>query len=568
MQLSMDQYTEQLRPEKRNLSADLMAGLTFAVVNVPQSMAHALMATINPVQGIYTLILAMPVGALFTSSVFMNVSTTSALSVAVGSSLVGYTGDQKIQALASLVVMVGVFELILGLLKLGSMIRFVPNSVMTGFINGVAVLIILGQVSDMTGTNSAYSNKVAKALDVLLHPELIEWASVAISVLTIVIIVGLGRTRLRKIAPIFGLLISTLVVYVLQLSNVDLVKDVATITGALPHLVLPSLQLMVKMIIPAISLAIVGLIQGAGVSQSFPNPDGKFPDVSRDFVGQGAGNIAAGLFQGIPAGGSMSGTALNITSGAKTRWTNIFAGVFVALIIVFFSRLVGFIPMPALAALVLLAGVQSLHISDAITVYQTGPISIAAMALTFVGTLFIPLQYAVLAGVAFAILLYVFQASNQVKVIQIVPVADGLPEETPAPAQLPSDQVTVLLVYGSIFFAAAQTIENALPVVDDTHHAVVILGLRGHTEIASTFINTLSRYSAALQEKESKLMLAGIDKDVYELLRRTGVLAQIGEENVFLAEKQLGGSVNQALKAARDWLGHAPNLPTIQLKTD
>jgi SulP family sulfate permease len=564
----MDQYTEQLRPEKRNLSADLMAGLTFAVVNVPQSMAHALMATINPVQGIYTLILAMPVGALFTSSVFMNVSTTSALSVAVGSSLVGYTGDQKIQALASLVVMVGVFELILGLLKLGSMIRFVPNSVMTGFINGVAVLIILGQVSDMTGTNSAYSNKVAKALDVLLHPELIEWASVAISVLTIVIIVGLGRTRLRKIAPIFGLLISTLVVYVLQLSNVDLVKDVATITGALPHLVLPSLQLMVKMIIPAISLAIVGLIQGAGVSQSFPNPDGKFPDVSRDFVGQGAGNIAAGLFQGIPAGGSMSGTALNITSGAKTRWTNIFAGVFVALIIVFFSRLVGFIPMPALAALVLLAGVQSLHISDAITVYQTGPISIAAMALTFVGTLFIPLQYAVLAGVAFAILLYVFQASNQVKVIQIVPVADGLPEETPAPAQLPSDQVTVLLVYGSIFFAAAQTIENALPVVDDTHHAVVILGLRGHTEIASTFINTLSRYSAALQEKESKLMLAGIDKDVYELLRRTGVLAQIGEENVFLAEKQLGGSVNQALKAARSWLGQEPHLPTIQLKMD
>jgi SulP family sulfate permease len=118
------------------------------------------------------------------------------------------------------------------------------------------------------------------------------------------------------------------------------------------------------------------------------------------------------------------------------------------------------------------------------------------MALTFVCTLFIPLQYAVLTGVGFSILLYVFQASNQVKVIQVNPVPDGLPEETSAPAQLPSDQVTILLVYGSIFFAAAQTIENALPVVDDTHHAVVILGLRGHTEIASTFINTLSRYSA------------------------------------------------------------------------
>jgi sulfate permease, SulP family len=559
---------EQLRPEKRNLTADLLAGLTFAVVNVPQSMAHALMATINPVQGIFTLIAAMPVGALFTSSVFMNVSTTSALAVAVGSSLAGYSGDQKIQALASLVIMVGVIELILGLLKLGSMIRFVPNSVMTGFINGVAVLIILGQVSDLTGANSAYSNKVAKTLDIILHPQLIEWEEVAISVLTILIILGLGRTRLRKVAPIFGLIISTLVVYIFQLHNVAQVRDVTTITGALPHLVMPSAQLLIKMIIPAVSLAIIGLIQGAGVSQSFPNPDGKFPDVSRDFVGQGAANIAAGLFQGIPAGGSMSGTSLNFTSGARTRWTNIFAGVFVALIIVFFSRFVGLIPMPALAALVLLAGVQSLHISDAITVYQTGPISIAAMALTFTGTLFIPLQYAVLTGVAFSILLYVFQASNQVKVIQILPVADGLPEEHPAPAQLASNQVTILLVYGSIFFAAAQTIEKALPGVDDTHHAVVILGLRGHTEIASTFINTLSRYAASLQEKESILMLAGIDKEVFELLRRTGVLAQIGEENVFLAQKQLGGSVNQALKAARSWLGHEPNQPSIQLNLD
>ena len=564
----MDQYTEQLRPEKRNLSADLMAGLTFAVVNVPQSMAHALMATINPVQGIYTLILAMPVGALFTSSVFMNVSTTSALSVAVGSSLVGYTGDQKIQALASLVLMVGVVELILGLLKLGSMIRFVPNSVMTGFINGVAVLIILGQVSDLTGTNSAYTNKVAKTLDVLLHPELINWASVAVGLLTILIILGLSRTKLRKIAAIVGLVTATLVVTIFQLNTVVQVNDVTTLTGSLPHLVMPSLQLLVKMIIPAISLAIIGLIQGAGVSQSFPNPDGKFPDVSRDFLGQGTANIASGLFQGIPAGGSMSGTSLNITSGAKTRWTNIFAGVFVALILLFFSRFVGFIPMPALAGLVLLAGVQSLQIPSAITVYQTGPISAVAMGLTFVSTLFIPLQYAVLTGVAFSILLYVFQASNQVKVIQVVPVPEGLPEEEPAPAQLPSDQATILLVYGSIFFAAAQTIEDSLPALDNTRHAVVILSLRGHTEIASTFINVLSRYSASLQERESKLMLAGIDKDVYELLRRTGLLAQIGEENVFLAQKQLAGSVNQALKAARTWLGQPTGGAIIQLKTE
>jgi SulP family sulfate permease len=557
---------EQLRPRKNNLSADLLAGLTFAVVNIPQSMAHALLATINPVQGIFTLMFATPVAALFTSSVFMNVSTTSALSVAVGSSLVGYSGDQKIQALATLVLLVGLVGLILGLLKMGTLVRFVPNSVMTGFINGVAVLIILGQVTDLTGTTSSYSNKVAKTLDVFLHPERIDWTAVGIALLTILIVVGVSRTRLRKIAPILGLIIPTLVVYILNLHGVILVKEVTDISGVLPRLTLPGLQLLRDMIIPAISLAIVGLVQGAGVSQSFPNPDGKFPDISRDFIGQGMANLSAGLFQGIPAGGSMSGTSLNVASGAKTRWTNIFAGIFVAIIVLVFSPIVEAIPMPALAALVLLAGVQSLHIPQAITVYQTGPISITTMVLTFVGTLFIPLQYAVLVGVGFSILLYVFQASNQVKVIQVVPVPDGLPEEYPAPDQLPSDQVTILMVFGSIFFAAAQTIEKALPAVDNTSHSVVILGLRGHNEIASTFINTLSRYSDALKEKGSILMLAGIDKDVFDLLRRTGVLAQIGEENVFLAEKQLGGSINKALKAARIWLDTEVHGPTFQLK--
>src|SRR4030043_1788449 len=116
--------------------------------------------------------------------------------------------------------------------------------------------------------------------------------------------------------------------------------DVADRPPALPNLVLPDLTLIAALIVPAIAVGIIGLVQGAGVSQTFPNPDGKYSDVSRDFLGQGAANIAAGFFGGIPAGGSSSGSALMVSAGARSRWANIFGGIAVALVVLLFADLV------------------------------------------------------------------------------------------------------------------------------------------------------------------------------------------------------------------------------------
>ena len=157
--------TQSTQPQRRSLAADAIAGLTFAVVNVPQSMAHALLATVNPVLGIYTLLAAMPVAAFFTSSIYMNVSTTSALSVAAADGLAGIPAGGKVEALAVMVLLMGVLQVAAGLLRLGFLVRFVSNAVMIGFLNGVAVLIILGQLGDLTGYDSPYSNRVAQALD-------------------------------------------------------------------------------------------------------------------------------------------------------------------------------------------------------------------------------------------------------------------------------------------------------------------------------------------------------------------------------------------------------------------
>jgi SulP family sulfate permease len=555
---------QNLKPERRHLNADIIAGLTFAIVNVPQAMAHALLATVNPVLGIYTLMMAVPIGALFTSSVFMNVSTTSALSVAAGAGLADVPSGQKAQALIAMVLMVGLIQLLAGLFKLGFLVRFVSNSVMTGFLNGVAVLIILGQLGDLTGYDSAYSNKVAQALDLLLNLDQINVPATFIGLLTLGLMVLLLRTALRKFAFIIAIGVSTLLLALLTLpalatsagfASVQTVADIADIPRALPSLVLPTPELILTMLLPAFSVALIGLIQGAGVSQGYPNPDGKYPNMSRDFLGQGVANMATSLVGGLPAGGSISGTALIISAGAKSRWTNIFAGLFVALIVLLVAPLVERVPMPALAALLIVAGFQGLRVQQAITVWNTGKVAGIVMVMTFAATLLVPLQYAVLLGVALSVLLFVFRQSNKVVITEIVPMPGGLPEERPAPQQLPSNQLTLLMVYGSLFFAAAKNFEDLLPTVDETTHAVVAIGLRGKAEIGSTFVSVLQRYAESLQAHDSKLMLVGVDPAVHKQLAKTGLLSLIGEENIFLATPQLGGAMNQAVTAAYAWLG-------------
>ncbi|MEZ4770739.1 MAG: SulP family inorganic anion transporter [Caldilineales bacterium] len=546
---------QQFKPERSTFGSDLIAGLTFAVVNVPQAMAHALLAFVsNPVMGIYTLMVAVPVGAVFTSSVFMNVSTTSALSVATGEVLGSMTEGSRTQALIALVFLIGVIQLLAGVFRLGFLVRFVSNAVMTGFLNGIAVLIILGQLGDLTGYDSIFSNRIAQALDLLLRLNQVDRPTTVIGLLTLGLILLLTKTQLRKFAFIIAIAVSTTLLALLGWQSVETVGDIATITAQLPDIQLPTVSLLAQMLLPAFSIAIIGLIQGAGVSQGYPNPDGKYPNISRDFFGQGMANIATSFVGGIPAGGSISGTALIMSAGARSRLTNISVGLFVALIVVLFAPLVSLVPMSALAALLIVAGFQGMRIPQAWTVWNTSRVSGVVMIMTFLATLIIPLQFAVLVGVAFSILLYVARQSNKVILMQIVPIPGGLPEEHPAPRTLPSNQVTMLQIYGSLFFAAAKSLEEMLPAPDGTNRAAVLIGLRGRDEIGSTFVTVLERYAKDLHAHDSKLMLVGVSPDVYSQLVRSGLRAIIGDENIFPATAQLGEAMNRALAIANQWL--------------
>jgi sulfate permease, SulP family len=562
---------QRLKPERSHLASDLVAALTFAVVNVPQAMGHALLVMVNPVLGIYTLMIAVPIGAIFSSSVFMNVSTTGALAVAAGVVLLEFPAGQRAEALVVLVLLVGLIQLLAGLFRLGFLIRFVSNAVMTGFLNGVAVLIILGQLSDLTGYQSSFSNRVAQGLDLLLRIGQVNPQVTTMGVFTLALIVGLlWHKTLQRFAFIIAIAVATVLLVLLtlpalpmaaQFAVVPTVGNISAIPRELPQLALPQLSLVLSLWLPALSIAIIGLVQGAGVSQGTPNPDGRYPDVSRDFLGQGAANMATSLVGGIPAGGSVSGTALIVGAGAKSRWGNIFVGLFVALIVLLIGPLVERVPMPALAALLIVAGFQGLRVEQAVMAWKTGRISRLVMGVTFVATLVVPLQFAVLFGVALSILLNTIRQSNKVVVTQWVLQPEGFPLEQPPPQRLPSHHLTVLHVYGSLFFAAAKNIEEMLPEVGNATRAAVAINLRGKSDIGSTFVTVLQRYAQALQARQGKLMLVGVDPLVRDQLAKTGVLRLIGDENVFVATPQLGEALNQAVAAAHAWLDQPPGTP-------
>jgi SulP family sulfate permease len=399
----------------KTIITDSVAGLTLGIESIPDAMASGLLAGVNPIHAVYAVMLATPVGALFASSVFMSVQTTSAMSLIVAS-VPQVRGDEGMDALFALAILTGIIMLVFGLLKMGSLLRFVPNSVMTGFVNGIAVLIILGQLGDLTGYDTQGANKIAQTIDLFFNLNQVDLPTLMVGIATILLIIVLERTRLKSFGIVVALIVASLLVPLFDWDSVALVGDIAEIPDSLPLPTLPSLAVFPALIIPALSLALVGLVQGAGVSQNYVNPDGNYPDPSGDFVGEGAANIAAGIFQGMPVGGSLSATALVHSSGAKSRFANIFAGITIVVALLLFGGAISALAMPALAGLLIVVGFGTLKIDDITLVWKTGRIQQSVMLITFLFTLLIPLQFAVLIGVALAILLFVFNQSNKIAI--------------------------------------------------------------------------------------------------------------------------------------------------------
>jgi sulfate permease, SulP family len=533
---------------------DVTAGVVLGVQSVPDGLATGLLAGLNPSAGLYGYMVGTATGALVTSSTFMAVQGTGAMAMVIAD-VPGLSGPDAPRALVTLSLLTGAVMLAAGLLRLGSVLRFVSNAVMVGFINAVGVNIVLGQLANLTGYSAEGPNRVVRAVNTLLRPDRMNAPTLAIGLATIAIIVVLGRTRLGAMGLVVGVIATSAAAYVGGWDQVATLGDLGIALDSLPSFELPQLRSVPALVIPAVSLAFVGLVQGAGISATFPNPDGSYPDGSRDFVGQGSANIASGVLQGMPVGGSVSASALNKEAGAQSRASLLVAAAVMAVVILAFGDAVANIAMPALAGLLMLIGIRTIKPGDLTSVWKAGLVQKAVLAVTFGLTMLVPLQYAVLVGVGLSIVLHVVRQSNQVSVRHQVLDADGHLVEIDPPAMLPPNEVVVLQPYGSLFFAAAPVVEAMLPAVGPrSSGSVVILRLRGRTDLGTTFMDVLHRYATTLAAAECKLKLASVSERVLDQLRVAGVTEVVEADDLYLGTERVGATLAQAHDDALAWV--------------
>ena len=540
---------------RRTLRDDAAAGLVLGVQSVPDGLATGLLAGVNPVAGLYAYMFGTVAGALFTSSAYMAVQGTGAMAIVVADVPAVHENDDPARALFTLSVLTGVVMLVAGMLRLGSALRFVSNAVMVGFISAVGVNIVLGQLANFTGYDAEGANRVTRGVATLVNPREFHLQTVAVGAVTVVVILLLERTRLGALGLVIAIVTTSATVAILGWQGVALLNDVSVLPQSLPLPQPPILGLVPQLLVPALSLAFIGLVQGAGISASFPNPDGRYPKASRDFIGQGAANVASGLFQGMPVGGSVSATAINTQAGARSRQSLVIASLVMAAVVLALADLVGEVAMPALAGLLMLIGIRTIKIDQLLAVWRTGTLQKVVLVTTFALTMIIPLQYAVLVGVGLSLILHVVRQSNEITIVRryITPTGDMI--ETDAPARLPGGEVVVLQPYGSLFFAAAPVFEAALPeVTQASGNSAVILRLRGRSNLGTTFMDVLLRYAQALAAVNSKLIIVSASERIQEQLSVTSIVATIGAENIYSGDERIGSTLKRAHADALAWI--------------
>ena len=551
--------TESSEEKRTGFLADVMASLVNGVSNVPDGLATALMVGVNPIHGLYSTILGPTIGSLISSSQIMLVATTVAASVFAGQAISGIPEEQRLSGLFTFVVLAGIALMIFGFLRFGRLSKYISYPVMRGFMYGVGILLILGQFYGLVGYTPEASNSVLSFIETWANIGSWDWRAVLIAIITLATMLILQRTPAKLFASALALAVGTLVVYFGGLDSVQIVQDISTIPRGLPELSLPNLSIITpELIFYAIALAAVIAVQGVGVSQMTENPDGTQVDPSRDMIAQGAANVGAGLFSGIPVGGSIGSTALNITLGAQSRWAGILAGGWMLAIVLIFPGIVEQVPMPALTSLIMVAGFGAVNVKDSISILRSGWSAILGFSVTLISVLVFSIPVAVAIGVVLSIIFYFVTAASDISVT-LQKKENGKIVEKELPEFLESNTLTVLAVEGSLFFAGAQTLKEKLPRVGDAANPVVLIRLRNQSQMGATLMDILDDYAEQLTAAGGKLYLSGLDSDQLKYLRSSGKLEEKEEAEFFEETSVIGESTEIAVSHANEWLQDRQN---------
>jgi len=544
-------------PKRETLGTNITAGITVALVSIPEGLAYAMVAGVDPIYGLYTGMVTTVVASLGISTSLMIVTLTNALALVTADTL-GVLSPEIDQATAlfTLTFMVGGFMFLLGVLKLGSVIRFVAEEVMVGFVFVTALLIFLGQYDELVGYASELdANKLVKAVDITLNIGQWDPATTVLGLSSIVVLLLLKRSSLKRFADVLIIVIGSVVVLVLSLETVEIVGDFADIPRALPTPVLPDLSLFPVLAAGAVAAAVVGLAESSGVGSAYPNPSGRRSNMSRDFSGQGLGNLAGSFFQAMPAGGSLSRTGVNVSGGGTSRWAGVFAGLLMMIFVLLFGPLAELIPMAALAALLMVIGFEVMRKEwpGMIESWKISKLRSVAMIAVIVIGVADDLTVAIFVGVLLSLGIFVYESATGARSYELFPV-EGRLEERPVREKLGSNEVAIMQLRGNIYFASVYSFDEFLPDPSEARNSVIIMRERDRDTVNLTAIDWLEKHAKTYREQGNRMMFTGLSEDTVQLYRELGVLEEVGEENVFVKKTQLGASTRDAYEAAKAWI--------------
>lgn len=557
---------------RTKLRADLIAGATVAVITIPQAIGFALVAGL-PIQAVLaTAVVGALVAACYSSSHHLVFGPTNTISIILAGAVlslanVPLTPLEKVLLLGCLI---GLFQLAAGLTKTGQLTQFISRTVIIAYTTAVAVLIAVGQIGNLLGIERAPSVSLPGTIRHLVS-SFVALRFEALTAATGIVCLGLfwGLRRWRPHWP-DGLIVLTLASGAAALLSLDthgvrLVRDLGEISGAMPiftgfPLNAEGLQLVPRITSTAFAIALLGMLEAVSIAKGLAARSGQRVDANQELIGMGLGNLAASAFGAMPGSASFLRSAANLQSGGRTQFSTLFSccGVLGAVLLI--SPLLNHIPVAALAAYLITIALRLFNPGQILIARRATRSDAAVFWVTLVAALFLQLDTAIYVGVGISLILFLNKASTPT--LQEHAFDDqGQLSQIETPTGRNSPQVSIVHVEGDLFFGAADIFQDGIrKLAEDPNIRVFILRMKNARHLDATTVMALGQLLDYLKSQGRYLLISGVHGDVAAVLKRSGLVNQIGLENMFPAEENATLATKKALQRAQALIGVKPEL--------
>lgn len=534
--LSMKHYT------KEQFLKDFVSGIIVAIIALPLSIALALASGVTPEQGLYTAITAGFVISFLGGSKVQIAGPTAAFASIVA----GIAAKNGFDGLVMATILAGIFLLIMGFLRMGSLIRFIPYTITTGFTTGIAVTIFIGQIKDFMGLTFEHApiETLEKVSEVAHSIGTLNPMALAVGFTALLILIVWPRF-FKTIPPsLIAVIFTAGLVKVLHLP-VNTIGDLYTISSDLPTFHLPVFSLaMIQRVMPdAVTIAVLAAVESLLSCVVADGMVGSRHNSNMELVAQGAGNICSALFGGIPATGAIARTAANIKNGGRTPVAGMVHAVMLLLVLVFLMPYAALIPMPAIAAILFMVAYNMSEWRVFLSIMKTAPKSDwSVLLVTFIFTVAFDLVTAIAVGILFASLLFMKRMADVTEVSSWKYLEDEENSSESIDLKPVPKHVAVFEVSGPMFFGAAEKISQ---LIIEEGKRVLILRMRSVPAMDATALKSLEKLYHNLKKKHVTLILSHVNDQPMSMMERAGFLESVGREN-------LAGCIDEALSFAAD----------------